>query len=244
MLLVDDDQAELRQRREHREPGAEHDAARRRAPRPARPWCAPTSSRPLCSTRCARPGNASRKRASSCGVRPISGTSTSACAPRVEHLGDQVQVDLGLAAAGDAVQQERRESRRAPRRSARSPRACAGVRRVARRRSAPTRSPARRLQRFLRQRLDRTQPRRQRTDRPSRRAAAGSSADRKRISSSHCGGKPRRIVAHARRSISAARRDSSLPSPTSTTTPTRWRAPKGTDDAIAGRDRLAFVGTA
>ena len=46
------------------------------------------------------------KRATSCGVSAISGTSTSAPCPPGEHALDQPQVHLGLAAARDAVQQE------------------------------------------------------------------------------------------------------------------------------------------
>jgi hypothetical protein len=38
-------------------------------------------------------------------VRAISGTSISACLPCRQYLGDGAQVDLGLAAAGDAMQQ-------------------------------------------------------------------------------------------------------------------------------------------
>ena len=55
-----------------------------------------------------RPGKRAAKRATSCGVSEISGTSTSACSPRATTCGDRAQVDLGLAAAGHAVQHERR----------------------------------------------------------------------------------------------------------------------------------------
>ena len=43
-------------------------------------------------------------------MRPISGTSTSARWPRRSASLDRVQIDLGLAAAGDAIEQEGREA--------------------------------------------------------------------------------------------------------------------------------------
>ena len=86
--------------------------------------CAATHRRaPRRRARCAAPRRRSpkrpRKRAASCGVSEISGTSTSARWPSRERRGDRAQIDLGLAGAGDAVQQERRV--RAARKSARSP---------------------------------------------------------------------------------------------------------------------------
>ena len=52
------------------------------------------------------------KRFTSCGVRAISGTSTRAVLPLAEDVGDRLQVDLGLAAAGHAMEKERGESTR------------------------------------------------------------------------------------------------------------------------------------
>ena len=109
VLFVDDDQGEPRQRGEHREPRAEHDAGLAACRRePGRGRARPR--RALCITAMRASGKACRKRASSCGVRLISGTSTSAWPPSCEHARDQAQVHLGLAAAGDAVQQERLEA--------------------------------------------------------------------------------------------------------------------------------------
>ena len=107
VLLVDDDQAEPRQRREHRQPGAEHDVGRAACAPPASgAGAAPASGR--CAGRPPRrPGKRSAKRATSCGVRLISGTSTSAWRPRASAPAGGAQVDLGLAAAGGAVQQHR-----------------------------------------------------------------------------------------------------------------------------------------
>ena len=46
----------------------------------------------------------SRKRCTSCGVRPISGTSTSTLPPRASVRARALQIDLGLAAAGRTLQ--------------------------------------------------------------------------------------------------------------------------------------------
>ena len=74
-----------------------------------------------------RPAKRSAKRASSCGVRLISGTSTSACRPAASARAGGAQVDLGLAAAGDAVQQHRRGAGGALRRAARARAACSAL---------------------------------------------------------------------------------------------------------------------
>ena len=42
-------------------------------------------------------------------VSAISGSRTSACRPCADRLGDRLEIDLGLARAGDAVEQEGRE---------------------------------------------------------------------------------------------------------------------------------------
>ena len=62
-----------------------------------------------CSTHTVPPSRA-RTRATSCGVSAISGTRNSACRPAATHFLGGVQIDLGLAAAGDAVQQKRGEA--------------------------------------------------------------------------------------------------------------------------------------
>ena len=69
---------------------------------------------PLCSTATALPKRL-RKRPTSCGVRAISGTRTSAApAPRQRVL-RRPQVHLGLAAAGDALEEEGLEAARVER---------------------------------------------------------------------------------------------------------------------------------
>ena len=65
--------------------------------------CRSASVRWLCST--ATWSNRARNRCRVCGVRLISGTSTIACRPKPTHFLDRLNVDFGLAAAGDAVHQ-------------------------------------------------------------------------------------------------------------------------------------------
>jgi hypothetical protein len=69
------------------------------------------------------PGSAAAKRAVSCGVRLISGTSSSTCPPRAIARAGRRRVDLGLAAAGHAFEQRHARSARPPRRSRRPRRA-------------------------------------------------------------------------------------------------------------------------
>ena len=52
-----------------------------------------------------RSPNVCRKMSATAGVRAISGTSSSTPRPTAAHVGRQPQVELGLAAAGDAVQE-------------------------------------------------------------------------------------------------------------------------------------------
>ena len=79
-------------------------AATRRSARPGRvPSAAPRRHR--------RSGPGSARRA--CGVSAISGTSTIALRPASSAACDRLQVDLGLARAGDAVEQEPPAGRRA-----------------------------------------------------------------------------------------------------------------------------------
>ena len=137
----------------------------RRAPRPPRsgPGCAPARRRrsacpPPPTPRpsgCAATGRSARtsvkalcrmatrspKRAKNwpamAGVSAISGTSSSALRPSRQRRVDGVQIDLGLARSGDAVQQERVELLRAgwPRGSARRPPAARDSARAARARA-------------------------------------------------------------------------------------------------------------
>ena len=77
VFFVDDDDAEIGDRREHRRARAEHDARRCRSRIRARRRAVRASVRPECSTATVT-AKRSRKRATSCGVSPISGTSTRA----------------------------------------------------------------------------------------------------------------------------------------------------------------------
>ena len=171
VLLVDDDEREraaAARTRASRVPSTSCAvAARGRQPvRAALAGGEPAVQRRRCARRAARRARAR----SSCGVRLISGTSSSTWPPRAIARAAAAEVDLGLAAAGDAVQQERREravgaprrrrSRRArcvarssARRVGRAPslaRRHRGVRgaiararsRAAERRHAPARAPA------------------------------------------------------------------------------------------------------
>ena len=102
MLLVDDDQAEPRQRRKHRQARAENDVGATFEslydPRPRRIGHA--------AVRRDHPGAGKRAatRPSSCGVSAISGTSISACLPCARSARSGAD-HFGLAAAGDAMQQ-------------------------------------------------------------------------------------------------------------------------------------------
>ena len=84
VFLVDHDQAGVRQRREHRRARADQHARLRRARIAAQARARSPSASPECSACTGTPRRA-RKRASVCGVRPISGTSTSACLPRARQ---------------------------------------------------------------------------------------------------------------------------------------------------------------
>ena len=111
VLLVDDD--ERRAAAAARTPRAACRArGRPRRPPPrasARRRCA--GRKPLCSgDRAPARQRAARCAAASCGVRLISGTSSSAWPPAAMHARGGCEIDLGLAAAGDAVEQERREA--------------------------------------------------------------------------------------------------------------------------------------
>ena len=107
VLLVDDDQAEPLERREDRRARADADAglAARAAASTRR-----GARRRRASSAGPRPCRRSARRSATtiCGVSPISGTSTIAPPPARQRLADGAQVDLGLARAGDAVQQQLR----------------------------------------------------------------------------------------------------------------------------------------
>ena len=127
VLLVDDDEPEVAERREHREPRSEHDARGARLRGEPRRGALALVAGGCAPRRAPRAGKRLRTCASSCGVRPISGTSSSAWRPARERCRDELQVDLGLAAAGDALQQDRMEAPDARAARARSPRAAASV---------------------------------------------------------------------------------------------------------------------
>ena len=148
VLLVDDDQAE-RRRSARRPPSA---ARRRCAPRRSRrrtPLVVALAGAELGVQHRDRVAEARRRSAPTiCGVSAISGTSTIAPRPRASAVAGGAQVDLGLARAGDAVQQQPLGPRRGGsatiassaalllggqrrrRARARRPRACAGARRT------------------------------------------------------------------------------------------------------------------
>ena len=153
VLLVDDDQPESVDRREDRRARADADArlaaragaaTRRGARRRESLECRTATVSPKRST----------KRETICGVSAISGTSTIAPRPCASAAAAALQVDLGLARAGDAVQQQRAPARARDRRldlgergrlvggqrrgcgAPRADGACVGARRTARRSSA------------------------------------------------------------------------------------------------------------
>ena len=168
MLLVDDDEPDVGDRREDRR--ARPDADLRLAgaqPRATRRGARPAESLE-CRTATVSPKR-SAKRETICGVSAISGTSTIAPRPCGERRGRGLQVDLRLARAGDAVQQQPRRIACRDRRLDLGERGrLVGGELPAARRRAPTAacSGARRTAR----RSSRTSPRR------SRRRSAGRSA--------------------------------------------------------------------
>ena len=105
VLLVHDDQAQLGQRREHREARADHDprppasAARQRRRRSP-------SARLLCSAASGTSGKRARKRPIELRREVDLRHQQQRLSPARQHLGDHREVDLGLAAAGHAAQQE------------------------------------------------------------------------------------------------------------------------------------------
>jgi len=114
VLLVDHDDGQLRQRREYREPRAEHDprtAAVRRKP-VARPFA-------LRETAVQGDDRSAVERRETCAKRSLElrreidfgdEDERLSIGPRRENGGERTQIDLGLAAAGHAVQQEGSEA--------------------------------------------------------------------------------------------------------------------------------------
>jgi hypothetical protein len=161
VLLIDHDQRELGQRREHGQPRAKNDArvaARRRGPR--------RGSRHVLERavqhRDARLGESFAKAGLELRRQADLGYQHQRLTARFEHAGDDVQVDLGLAAARDAMQQPGAEAAKAGGDGLRG----AGLircRGVARRKTRGA-EPVRLRQSFLRQRSHRAQARRQRSD--------------------------------------------------------------------------------
>ena len=136
MLLIDDDQAEIGEGQEERRAGADHElrlALGDRAPD------APAHRRadmPECHS-AGRAPKRSSQRVMNWLVSAISGISTSACLPLRERLGDGLEIDFGLAGAGDAVEQGHAEARAEMRRE------FAGRFRLLGRRGATAPSPGR-----------------------------------------------------------------------------------------------------
>ena len=240
VLLVDHDQPEVADRREDGGARADRDprlaacaaAATRRSARPRR-------ARSAAARRCRR--SARWKRPTVCGVSAISGTSTITPSPALERRGRRAQVDLGLARAGDAVEQP-----------ARRPRATAATAARLLRRSARPRASARATvsgdRRRLRAARSRTSPRassrRSAADRrPAARGSAASSArwfagqplavERRR--------RPRRPTARsAAARAAAARARAPAPASSSTRPPSTARArpaPRGTESSRTARRR-------
>ncbi len=110
VLLVDDDEREPRQRARTRRAGCRGRGRPRRVPPAPSSSAARRRAMRCAASPCARCGSAAATRATSCGVRLISGTSSNACPPAATTDADRGQIDLGLAAARHALQQERREA--------------------------------------------------------------------------------------------------------------------------------------
>ena len=104
MLLVDDHEPEAGERREHG--GARADDDVDVAAADALPLIVALAVRePLCWIATRSP-KVARNMAATAGVSAISGTSSSTPRPLFAHVLGEAQVDLGLAAAGHAVQQD------------------------------------------------------------------------------------------------------------------------------------------
>ena len=106
VLLVDDDQAEPRQRGEHRQAGAEHQVGQTELRR--QPAAQPLRRRqPAVQGDDAPAGEAAREALDQLRREVDLGHQHQRLPAGAEHLLGRAQIDLGLAAAGDAVQQRR-----------------------------------------------------------------------------------------------------------------------------------------
>ena len=111
MLLIDDDQPQLRERQEQRRAGADHDPALAGARPPPRPGGGAAAATPECHSAGSAPKR-SAIRAITAWVSAISGSRISTWAVRIaaQGRGGGLEIDLGLARAGDAVEQGDREA--------------------------------------------------------------------------------------------------------------------------------------
>ena len=106
VLLIDDDQAEIGVGQKQRRARADHD--RHLALGDRRPGARALARRR--SRECHSAGRTpkrSAKRSRNCAVSAISGIRISTCLPAPDRLGHRLEIDLGLARAGDAVDQRR-----------------------------------------------------------------------------------------------------------------------------------------
>ena len=118
VFFVDNDQAEARERHEDRAARADHTRASAAAARVPRLRALAFGQARVIDA--ASPKRC-EKRSSVCGVSAISGISTNTCSPRASTDSIDLQIDFGLAAAGDTVEQQALESTDAAR-APRSPR--------------------------------------------------------------------------------------------------------------------------
>ena len=106
--LVDDDQTEVRIGEEQRGAGADRD--RRFAAGDPAPGAAALGRAQVRVPRHRSAAEASLEALQEGSVSAISGSSTSACFPCAEALGDGFEIDFGLARSGNAVEQDRVEA--------------------------------------------------------------------------------------------------------------------------------------
>ena len=148
VLLIDDDQAEIGIGQEQRRARADHDRDLAVGHRRARCAARLRGASSECHSAGRTPKRAA-KRSRNCAVSAISGIRIRLCRPRADRVGHRLEIDLGLARAGDAVDQRRPNSRRRRRSLAAPRRGCAWRRRS----PAPrNRDRASRRDRFGRQR--------------------------------------------------------------------------------------------
>src|SRR6267378_537666 len=161
VLLVDHDQRQFRQRREHGEACAEHDAGA--AARGIQPGAgARHILQAAVQQRQPRFGEGLAKDRLELGCQADLRDQDQRLAASRKNSGNEVQVHLGLSAAGHAVQQERAEAVERARHSIEGARLSRVERMVRHEACRPRRRSG--LKRFARQRLHRAQARRQRAD--------------------------------------------------------------------------------